>query len=402
MSSRASSTALDPSEFRAELSAIAGWWLAHAFDGEHGGVYGEIADDNSVVVGAEKSAILQTRALWFFSEYAGFSGDARARSAATRLYDYIVETFVDNAYGGVFWSVAADGSPLATRKQVYAQAFSIYAFSAYARVCGDADAQNRALAKARLMEDHAWERTHGGYLEAFARDWSPIDDFRLSARDLNAPKTMNTHLHVLEAYTGLYRLVKNDFTKALLEKNIRLFDQRFAAPRGGRHLALFYSVDWRDECADESYGHDIEASWLLYEAAEALGDATLMRQTADRAVSLADQALNALDGDGGLIYERCAGKEPERARHWWPQAEAMVGFYNAYQLTGDERFERAAAGVWSFVKAHQIDRERGEWLWHSRADKDARNPYKVGFWKGPYHNGRAMLEMIRRLEGEQE
>jgi mannobiose 2-epimerase len=398
MSSLSSPAMLEPAAFRAELSAIAKWWLAHAFDAAHGGVYGEIADDNSVVANAEKSAILQTRALWFFSEYAGVSGDADAREAARRLYGYIVETFIDREEGGVFWSVAADGTPMSMRKQTYAQAFAVYALSAYARNCGDADAQRHALELARLIEERAWEPEHGGYLEAFARDWSAIDDYRLSARDLNAPKTMNTHLHVLECYSGLHRLVRSDFTKAILEKNIRLFDQRFAAPRGGKHLALFYTTDWRDQCADESYGHDIEASWLLYEAAEALGDEALMRHAAGRAVSLAVESLSALDKDGGLIYERHAGKDPDRTRQWWPQAEAMVGFYNAWRLTGEERFRRAAAELWSFINNHVIDREQGEWFWHSTADKGALNPYKVGFWKGPYHNGRAMMEMLRRLE----
>lgn len=344
---------------------------------------------------AERSAILETRALWFFSELAKVRPGGRVEAAARGLYRYVVDKFVDAEHGGLVWSVGPAGEQRSARKQVYAQAFAVYAFSAYAGAFDDREARGRALALAALVEARAWESGKGGYVEAFSRDWSAIDDWRLSERDLNAPKTMNTHLHVLEAMTALHRLAGNDFTAATLAKNIDLFIERFIAPRGA-HVSLFYDMDWVDRCGDESYGHDIEASWLLCEAASALDDKARLAAARVHALRLAEAALGALDEDGGLVYERGEAGLDAR-RHWWPQAEALVGFYNAYELTGEKRYEAAAAGVWAFIRQHQIDRANGEWFWFSAADKGAPNPYKAGFWKGPYHNGRAMMEMLRRL-----
>lgn len=385
-------------EFATELSAIAGWWLEHARDPHHGGVHGEIAGDNTIRRDAHRGAILQARVLWFFSELARARPDSGAGEAARSQYRYLLEHFDDVEHGGLVWSVAPSGEWVSDRKQVYVQAFAIYAFSAYAIVFGDGEALARALDLARFLEERAWDSQREGYVEAFSRDWRPIEDVRLSERDLDAPKTMNTHLHVLEACTALHRAAGQGFTKALLERNVALFLERFVRPRG-RHLTLFYSMAWDSLCGDESYGHDIEASWLLCEAADALGDAGRAREVHAVARTLADAVLDvALDADGGIAYERLpAGLI--RERHWWPQTEALVGFYNAYELTGDGRFREASARVWEFVKRHQIDREHGEWRWLSDLDAPARGPYKAGFWKGPYHNGRAMMEMMRRLAG---
>ncbi|MCG8441312.1 MAG: AGE family epimerase/isomerase, partial [Caulobacterales bacterium] len=364
------------------------------------GVYGQIADDNTVERDAPRGAVLHARVLWFLSELPRLRPRDEARAAAEALCRYYGEVFLDAAHGGIMWTATAAGEPLSDRKQTYAQAFGVYAFSAYALAFGDAEARGRALAIAELLEGRVYDQVNGGYVEAFARDWSALEDMRLSERDLNAPKAMNTHLHVLEAYTALHRLVGDERTASLLAKNIDLFSERFIEPRGGRHVSVWYSMDWRDLRAEESYGHDIEASWLLYEAAEVLGDPERLARARSLAISLARSALEkAVGPDGGVVYERHDdGRGLDGHRHWWPQAEALVGFYNAYQLTGDARFEDAAARVWAVIKAHQIARPSGEWLWLSTADAPARGPYKAGRWKGPYHNGRAMMEMIRRLE----
>lgn len=389
---------LEIDEFRRELASIEQWWLTHAIDRDRGGVHGEIADDNTVRSDAEKGVILHARALWFFSELARAAASARAASAARALYAFTVERFIDREFGGLVWSLTPEGAWAADRKQVYAQAFAVYAFSAYARAFDDAEALQRAVDLARLTDEQAWDRERGGYMEAFARDWSPIDDVRLSERDLNAPKTMNTHLHVLEAATGLHLAARSAETTRLLQKNIDIFIKRFIEPRGD-HLSLFYSNDWADLCLDESYGHDIEASWLLYEAAGALGDEAILAAARRHALALAASALGkAMSGEGGLVYERHAdGRGLVTERHWWPQAEAIVGFYNAFELSGEAQYARAASDIWSFVKRSHIDREHGEWTWLSASDAPKRGPYKAGFWKGPYHNGRAMMEMMRRL-----
>ncbi|MEE2692618.1 MAG: AGE family epimerase/isomerase [Pseudomonadota bacterium] len=388
----------DPSEFREELRRICSWWLTHAEDRARGGLYGEIGDDNTPRLDADKGVILHTRALWFFSEAARIAPLSGMEPSARELYGYVVEKFVDSEHGGLVWSLNADGAWSADRKQVYAQAFAIYAFSAYARAFDDTEALARALSLARLLEDKVRDVKHGGYIEAFACDWSSIDDVRLSARDLNAPKTMNTHLHVLEAMTALHAAAKNTITADLLARNIDLFVKWFIEPRS-EHLSLFYSMDWKDLCADESYGHDIEASWLLWEAAQVLGDEERLETARKHALALAHSTLlKAVGADGGLVYERHAdARGLVSERHWWPQAEALVGFYNAYELTGDARFADAAANVWAFIKANHIDHERGEWSWLAKTNAPKRGPYKAGFWKGPYHNGRAMIEMLKRL-----
>lgn len=211
---------LQAAEFEKELSDIASWWLTHAVDHAQGGIYGEISDKNIVNVDAIRSSILQTRTLWFFSEYAALTGEGAAREAADALFDYIAKRFLDRRYGGIYWSVTADGAPASVRKQTYAQAFAIYALSAYASLGGN-KATELAVELARLVEDRAWDNEGGGYIEAFDEDWSPIDDVRLSERDLNAPKTMNTHLHMLEAYTALHRVIGSGFTHGILDKNIR-------------------------------------------------------------------------------------------------------------------------------------------------------------------------------------
>ncbi|MEQ8749647.1 MAG: AGE family epimerase/isomerase [Amphiplicatus sp.] len=392
------STLFDIAEFEGELFRIERWWLTHALDAERGGVHGEIADDNAVRSDADKGLILHARALWFFSESARTTLSVEARTAAAGLYEFIVERFTDTEFGGLVWSLTANGAWKEDRKQVYAQAFAVYAFAAYARAADSAEALERAIDLAALIDAQAWDAERGGYVEAFARDWSPIDDVRLSDRDLNAPKTMNTHLHVLEAATGLHVAAGLEDTARFLARNIDIFIERFIAPRGG-HLSLFYSMDWRDLCADESYGHDIEASWLLWEAAEALGDEKRLAAAKRRARALAESTFDkAVGADGAIAYERHADARGLVVEsHWWPQAEAIVGFYNAFELSGEERFAAAAANVWSFVKANHIDRRYGEWTWLSAQDAPKRGPYKAGFWKGPYHNGRAMMEMIKRL-----
>lgn len=389
---------LDIAEFDAELARIERWWLTHGLDTARGGVYGEVADDNTTRADADKGVILHTRALWFFSETARARSSTEAKAAAAALYEFITERFTDAELGGLVWSLTADGAWKEDRKQVYAQAFAVYAFAAYARAADSPEALERAMDLAALLDAQAWDAGRGGYVEAFARDWSPIDDVRLSERDLNAPKTMNTHLHVLEAATGLHLAAGLGDTARFLARNIDIFIDRFIAPRGD-HVSLFYSMDWRDQCADESYGHDIEASWLLWEAAEALGDEKRLAAAKRHALALAGTTIGkAVGADGGIAYERHADARGLVSEcHWWPQAEAIVGFYNAFQLSGEERFAEAAAAVWAFVKSNQIDRRHGEWTWLSAQDAPKRGPYKAGFWKGPYHNGRAMMEMMKRL-----
>nr|WP_246408833.1 AGE family epimerase/isomerase [Parvularcula dongshanensis] len=362
-----------------------------------GRLHGAVDDQNRPDKSAPRGSVQHARALWFFSALAGFRDDPKAAEAAHATRRGFAP-FFDRDHGGVFWALDADGTPSETRKQTYAQAFAIYALSAYAAAFEDEAAKEEALTLARLLEERTVDRAKGGYLEAFAQDWSAIPDQRLSAKDMNAPKTMNTHLHVLEGYTALHALCRSEFTAGVLADSIDLFADRFSGARDDGHLALFYDDDWNDQGGGESYGHGIEASWLLHEAAVALGDQARLSRAETLAIRTADAALTAYTQGGGLAYERHEDGTSVGERHWWVQAEAMVGFENAYALSGEAKYRDTAAGLWDFIRAEVIDPEHGEWGWFSRADLPARGPYKSGFWKGPYHNGRAMMEMIRRLK----
>ncbi|MBB4660372.1 AGE family epimerase/isomerase [Parvularcula dongshanensis] len=391
---------LDPQRFEDELANIRDWWLAYGLDHDRGGVWGAISHDNQPDKTADKGSVVTARTLWFFSELVKRAPDDwEAAEAAHGLRRDLNRLFLDEKHGGYVWSAKADGGWADDKKQTYAQAFAIYAMVSYAEAFRDESAKAEALALAQLLEHKTWELKYGGYLEAFAQDWGQGADQRLSEKDVDAPKTMNTHLHVLEAYTSLHRLVGSSFTHDILRQNIDLFNDLFVKPRDACHLSLFYANDWTNLSDDISYGHDIEAGWLLCEAAEALEEPRRIAAAHRTVASIANGVLNdGLSELGGLLYERHPETTgPVKEHHWWVQAEAIVGFYQAYQSTGDQRFRRASEAVWSFTDREVIDHANGEWHWFSQAEQPLKGPYKAGLWKGPYHNGRAMMEMVKRM-----
>ncbi|MDO3383212.1 AGE family epimerase/isomerase [Gilvimarinus algae] len=386
-------------ECRAELGRIARWWLDLAQDPAQGGFYGEIDDDGRPNTAAEKGVVLNTRILWFFSEAALFTGEADYRRAAERAYRYLREYFFDAEYGGYYWSLRANGQLASGKKQVYAQAFAIYALCAYYQLTGEGSVLQEALDCFELIEARCVDRAGEGYLEAYTREWGEIDDVRLSEKDLNFPKTMNTHLHVLEAYTSLYQVHKGERVARALGYTIDLFD-RYMIDRDSYHLRSFMDADWSDHSPAFTYGHDIECAWLLCKALSALGDAERSERLGPDILQLARTCQSEAIGSLGEVLD---GRDKRSAhvhgeRIWWVQAEAMVGFLVAWSVSDETAFYASAANVWNFIKTYQIDKERGEWLWHSRLDApDGARDYKAGFWKGPYHNGRAMIEAIRLL-----
>lgn len=319
--------------------------------------------------------------------------------AARRAYEYLQRHFLDREAGGYYWSLNPDGSVLDDKKQVYAQAFVIYALAAYAELCADP----AALAAARqcffLIERHCVDRQKQGYLEACTRHWGAMDDVRLSERDLNFPKTMNTHLHVVEAYTKLYQVHASAEVAMALSYGIDLID-RYMIDRDHFHLRMFMDEDWTDHSPELTYGHDIECAWLLYKALTVLGDEARRQRLLPDILQLVKTCQQeALDESGAVLDGKVkAGGLVRRQRVWWVQAEALVGFLYAWNLSGDATFLRSAEGLWRFIHTYLIDREFGEWRWHSSLDTaDAGRDYKAGFWKGPYHNGRAMIEAARQL-----
>jgi mannobiose 2-epimerase len=392
------------SEFHEELISIANWWADHAVDLEHGGFHGEIDANNNVALHANKGVILNARILWFFSEAtlntASEPGNARYRECATRAYDYLIKYFLDGEYGGVYWELDIHGKPVNTRKQVYAQAFAIYALSAYFKITRNREVLDHALRLFKLLESRSIDREHEGYLEAFACDWSPIEDMRLSTLDLNYPKSQNTHLHILEAYTALHDVHPVGEVKAALRYSLQMFD-RYMINRENHHLRMFMDMQWNDFSPGYTYGHDIEAAWLIAEALKSLGDAPYTASLLPTLMRVVDVTLSEALNDNGQLLNAYDFKSQkvDASSHWWVQAEALVGFLFAYSQTKNERYLRAATDVWQFIKVHQIDHINGEWFWLAdNGNTNGRENYKVGFWKCPYHNGRAMIEGVRYLD----
>jgi len=374
------------------------FWLDHAADTAHGGFIGQMANDGTVDPEASKGLILNARLLWTFSAAYRFSEDPRCRDMAERAGDYLERCFWDTAHGGAFWRLDFEGNVLDDKKKIYGQAFYIYALAEQYQAFGTGAALEHARQLFNLIEIHSRDRKDGGYIEVCNRDWSAAEDSRLSDKDMDAKKSMNNHLHLLEAYTNLYRIWPDATLRERLTELIDLFDRRIAAPETG-HLHHFFDAAWQPQSADYTFGHDIEASWLLCEAAEVLGDPELTSRAQRLALRLAQVTLaEGLDRDGGLCYAGQAGRITDPNREWWPQAEAVIGFLNAYTLSDDRAFLEAAQRTWDYIEKYFIDKAHGEWFWRVGPDgtPDPNEP-KVSEWKSPYHNVRACLETINRL-----
>ncbi len=393
------------------------FWLDKMVDHENGGFYGRIDGNGQLHPEAEKGAILNARILWSFSAayrvlstqtaHPAHSACLSYLTAATRAKDYFLDHFIDKEYGGVYWSLDHKGRPLDTKKQFYAIGFAIYALSEYARATGDREALNQAVTLYKCIEAHSLDPVHNGYIEACTRDWQPIADMRLSALDQNYPKSQNTHLHILEPYTNLLRALASTSAApsslcsgvaAALRNLITLFTAKILNPES-RHLGLFFNMDWSPAPVHiESYGHDIECSWLLHEAAQVLGDPTVLARVEPIVQMVARASEKGLCPDGSMIHE--ANLDTGRTdddRHWWVQAENVVGWMNIYQHFGDPSALDKAERCWQYIKSQLIDHENGEWYWSRRPDGTVnRDDDKAGFWKCPYHNTRMCLEVIER------
>lgn len=382
-----------------ELENILGFWKKNTLDHKFGGFLGRIDHTNTVVEKAPKGVILNTRILWTFSKANNFYRDQRFDAECSRAFEYLYQHFRDSEYGGVYWEVDHIGVPTNKRKQIYAQAFCIYALAEYYKYSKNRKAIDWAMDLYDLLEIKARDPKDDGYIEAFDEQWQSIHDLRLSEKELNAPKTTNTHLHVLEAYTTLFEVTKDSKVGKSLQRLLQLFlDLIFDE---SNHLRLFFSMDWEIQSSEISFGHDIEAAWLLHYGAEILDDPTILNKTAYRLVKVSNTFIEeALDTDFG-VFNAIDSKQGkiDRDKHWWPQAEAMMGMLYAWKVTHDEAYLTIAFQIWEFINKHIIDPENGEWYF--RVDVKG-NPYttedKVGPWKCPYHNSRAMIELIGILK----
>ncbi|MFT3935421.1 MAG: AGE family epimerase/isomerase [Chitinophagaceae bacterium] len=386
-------------ELSAELERILSYWMQYGIDETYGGFKGRVDHANHADMLADKGSVLNSRILWSFSAAYSITGKQEYLHFAEKAYQYFIQHFIDKQYGGVYWTVDYKGNSSNPKKQIYAQAFAVYAFSEYYRASNNDEAKQHAITLFKLIEKYSYDNLRTGYFDAFAEDWTAMDDIRLSEKDANEKKTMNTHLHILEAYSTFYKI----WPDKLLKERIKGLLQNFAdyiIDKKSNHLILFFDENWQQKGDIVSYGHDIEAAWLLQEAAESINDADLIALTKKYAVYIANAAREGLDADGGLWYEY----EPSqhhlvKEKHWWPQAEAIVGFFNAWEVSGEESFLNNAINVWQFTQNYICDYKTGEWVWgvyedySIMSDKD-----KLGLWKCPYHNSRACVEIMRRVE----
>ena len=384
-------------ELKAELSDILEYWMQYSTDEKNGGFFGRIDQENKIDETASKGAVLNARILWSFSAAYNCTKEEKYLAVAHRAFGYINTYFIDKEFGGIYWSVNYKGEPENTKKQIYALSFLQYACSEYYQSTQLQAAKILAVDLYHLIEQYSFDTAQTGYLEAFTRQWQAIDDLRLSSKDANEKKTMNTHLHVLEAYTNLYCI----WPDAALYKSIVLLIKNFTdhiINQQSGHLHLFFTEDWKVKGDIVSYGHDIEAAWLLLEAAEIIKDEKLIAQLKTAAVKIAAATIEGLDVDGGLWYEKEEGHLIKQ-KHWWPQAEAMIGFFTAWQITSLPTYLSYSLNSWQFVKNKIIDHANGEWFWGVNENGEAmQGEDKVGLWKCPYHNTRACIELINRIE----
>lgn len=373
------------------------YWMNRMVDEQHGGFYGRITGTEELMPQAEKGAILHARILWTYAAAYRLLRRQEYLAMATRAKAYIINRFMDKEFGGIYWNLNYKGEPLDTKKQIYAIGFAIYGLSEYHRATGDEEALEVAIRLFRDIEHHSFDPLKNGYCEALTREWKEMADMRLSEKDANERKTMNTHLHILEPYTNLYRVWKDDGLKQQLRNLITLFTDRILDSETC-HLQLFFDEDWNSKYRIVSYGHDIEASWLIHEAALVLGDADLLAKVEPVVKRIAVAAAEGLTSKGGMIYEKNLDTgHLDADRHWWVQAETVVGYMNLYQHFGDEDALQKALDCWEFIKVRLMDKEHGEWYWSIRADDTMnREEDKAGFWKCPYHNGRMCMEVMER------
>ncbi len=394
----------DSLEFRRQLEQeltgnILPFWSTYTIDRVNGGFYGALNNARQILNTVPRSAVLCARILWTFSAAYRIFGLETYQKTALWAYDYLTNVFWDAEYGGLFWQVDMNGRPIHDRKQAYAQAFGIYGLAEYYRAIGDPRSLSLAQTIFQLLDEHAFDPVNGGYIEGSNRGWGPLPDMRLCERDLDCRKSMNTMLHILEACTNLLRVWDGDQLRAQHRALLDHFVNHIVNPSSG-HCRLFLDDRWLSLSDEVSYGHDIEASWLLWEAASCHDDPLLLVQVRSAALNLAEAVYQeGRDGDGSLVYSGGNNGWVDTNKAWWVQAEAMVGFYNAYQLSREEHFARAAWQCWAYIQDHLVDRRNGDWFKQlDRNGKPDPSAYKAGPWECPYHHSRACYEMLERLD----
>ncbi len=379
------------------VNNILPFWAGRMIDSVNGGFFGRVDGSGHIYKDADKGSVLNARILWTFSSAFRVMKNPEYLKAAVTAKEYLLDHFFDTKYGGVFWLLDHRGEMKDGKKQIYAQAFAIYGLTEFYRITQDKLCLEKAIGLFRLIEKYSYDVKLDGYFEAFTREWGALDDLRLSAKDANEKKTMNTHLHVLEAYTNLYRIWKNDKLKRQLKRLIDIFTDKIVNSQTF-NLNMFFDEEWNDKTDLISYGHNIESSWLIYEAAIVLGDKTVIGKVKNMCLGVAEASKEGIMADGSMIYERFFRTEKtDTDRHWWVQSETVLGFLNAYTLSGKEEYLDLSMAAWKFINDHIVDRQNGEWYWSVNEKMQPNlSEDKAGFWKCPYHNSRMCMEIIEK------
>jgi mannobiose 2-epimerase len=378
-------------------SNILPYWINRMTDLENKGFYGRVDGHNKLYKDAPKGSILNSRILWTFSAAYNHYKSPEYKTSADHAAQFLLNNFIDKKRGGVYWMLDHKGKVMDSKKQIYALAFAIYGLAEYYKVFREKPALESAIKLFEAIESHSFDPVNNGYFEAYDENWNLLADLRLSDKDANEKKTMNTHLHILEAYTHLYQAWPDARVRKQLTNLLEVFFDKII--QGSFHFGLFFDENWNIKSKKVSFGHDIEGSWLMCEAADVLDNAPLMQRARKTALEMVDLTLvEGFDHDSSLLNDRDEDGKLDNDKHWWPQAEAMIALINAYELTSYNAYLEKAVEVWSFIKNKIIDHVNGEWFF--RVNREG-VPYsaedKAGFWKCPYHNGRACLEIIRRL-----
>ena len=374
---------------------ILAFWLKNASD-PYGGFYGVISREGKGNHDAPKGAVLGARILWTFSSAYRIYGYSDYKALADRVQQYYIEHFIDKIHGGVFWTVTSDGYADQDIKQTYAHAFAIYGLAEHFKATGDERSLNAAIGIYRTIEEKVHDHKKGGYQEVLARDFSKVGRTGVDGRQ-GPTKTMNTHIHLLEAYTTLYKVWPNEALRENLKELIGILESKLYNPKTG-HLILYCDDDWNSLAEADSYGHDIETSWLLCEAAEALGDEAVIARIRKQALKMVDVSIKeGLNPNGSMIMEKNA-RGLDRNMQWWPQCETVIGCINAWQITGERKYFDQAVKTWHFIQDYFVDKEYGEWYRNLTEDfKPVLSDPKGSIWNCPYHNGRMGFELLLRL-----
>lgn len=384
---------------------ILNYWMTKMVDEENGGFYGRRDGNDQLIPDAPKSAILNGRILWAFSAAYRVLGKPEYLDMAQRAKDYILQHFIDKEYSGVYWTVDYQGNPLDTKKHVYAMAVILFALAEYVYATDDEEVLQQAKSLFYNMEGRTADAINSGYTEAMSRYWLPIKDQRLSNQDESTEHSLNTHLHLLEAYTCLYRVWPHKVLESRLRRLLGLLLEKMVNPETN-HIGLFFSETWQKGKETRSYGHSIEAAWMVLDAAKTLGDPILFRYVFQKIQLIAAAADEGLRPNGGMIYMSVSEEDGFRHvedYHWWVQAESILGHWYLYRFMDDSTAFSVMLENFRFLKDHLIDRKNGEWFWSCDGNGTVNHrDDKAGMWKDPCHNTRMCIKLLEDLAHERD